>query len=437
VRGASFSKHVFWDPQNIPNIRFKSDNEYIEAFQEHFDDAVRARLRGCRAPCATITGGLDSSSIAVIAADMLAANGKKLNTFTAVPEAGFCMEELRGCYFDETPYVRQIAAANPNIVPHFVPPSKGSVLDQIAEQIRVGGAPSGGIMNGTWVMDIYAAARSAGHNAILVGELGNLIMSYRGWGLFSELLRRGRWLRLFGEIKLSGYRWKKVIRHRTIAPFVPEPLFRRYKQWRRGGEPPWFKYSMINPEFAAKSDVVGRAAREYLPFDSRPVRDYKRGRATDFHGYSDMADWFTNLRAHFGVDTRVPACDRRLVEFCLGIPEDQYLRDGCDRWLIRRAMKGRLPDAVLYKQKTGVQSADWFPRLTRERGQIAEKVKTLAANADVASIIDLQRMAKLLDDWPQFQPSVLSSERSVLLAIPEALGAAYFIENFTGTNCRR
>jgi hypothetical protein len=35
-----------------------------------------------------------------------------------------------------------------------------------------------------------------------------------------------------------------------------------------------------------------------------------------------------------------PAFDRRLVEFCIGVPEDQYLRNGCDRWLIRRAMKG-------------------------------------------------------------------------------------------------
>ena len=81
-----------------------------------------------------------------------------------------------------------------------------------------------------------------------------------------------------------------------------------------------------------------------------------------------------------------------VVEFCIGIPEDQYLRKGCDRWLIRRAMKGRLPDVVLYKKKYGLQAADWYPRLTRERDHIAEKVKHLAANDDVASIFDLQRV---------------------------------------------
>ena len=109
VRGSSLSKIRFWNPENIPDVRFKNDHEYVEAFQERLDAAVKARLRSRRAPCATITGGLDSSSIAVIAADMLAANGNKLNTFTAVPEAGFFKEETRGLYFDETPYVRQIA----------------------------------------------------------------------------------------------------------------------------------------------------------------------------------------------------------------------------------------------------------------------------------------------------------------------------------------
>ena len=208
---------------NIPDVRFKNDHEYVEAFEERLHAAVKARLRSRRAPCATITGGLDSSSISVIAADMLAASGNKLNTFTAVPEAGFTKEETRGLYFDERPYVRQIAELNGNITPHFVPPSKGPILEQIAEEIRVAGFPGVGILNGLWVMDIYAAARSLGHNVMLCGEMGNITMSYDGRGLFAELVRRGRWLRLFREIASSGFRWRHMIRHCTVAPFIPAP----------------------------------------------------------------------------------------------------------------------------------------------------------------------------------------------------------------------
>ena len=354
VHGASFSKSQFWNPENIADVRFNSDHDYVEAFQERLDAAVKANLRSSRPPCATITGGLDSSSIAVIAADMLAANGNRLNTFTAVPEAGFAMEERSGLYFDETPYVRQIAEANPNIVPHFVPPNKDPILEQIAQQIRVGGF-FGGILNGLWNMDIFAAARSAGHNVMLGGDMGNITMSYNGRPWLTELLLTGRWLTLLGEIR-SSHRWRNRIREHIIAPFVPAPIFRMYKKWRRRGNPPWYNFSAIHPEFAERSGVVDRAARKYLPFDAPPPRDGRLARIDSFHSYCDTADWLATVRAGFGVDLRVPAFDRRLVEFCIGIPQDQYLREGRERWLITRAMKGRLPDVVLYNSKRGAQA---------------------------------------------------------------------------------
>jgi asparagine synthase (glutamine-hydrolysing) len=434
VRSAGLSKERYWDPANISDVRFKGDDEYVQAFRERLDAAVRARLRSFRTPCATMTGGLDSSSIAIIAADMLAANGNKLNTFTAIPEAEFFKEEERSFYYDETPYVRQIAQANPNVVPHLIPPSKGPLLDQIAEQIRLGGAPSGSVLNGLWVMDICAAAHSMGHNVMITGEIGNLTMSYHGRGLFTELLRTGRLFRLFCELRSSGYLWKNMVRNWLIAPFVPAPVFRWYKQWRREGKPPWHVYSLIHPEFAAQSGVMARTAREHMPFDRPPPRDNRWARVEDFQCYCEMADWFAKLRAGFGIDIRTPAFDRRVVEFCIGIPEDQYLRKGCDRWLIRRTMEGRLPDAVLYKTKRGGQAVDWYQRLTRERDRITEKVKILAANDDVASMLDLRRLASILDVWPEHEPPYASLQEADLLAVPAALGVAYFIENVTGTN---
>jgi len=434
VRGSSFSKAQFWNPENIPDVRFKRDDEYVEALRERLHAAVKARLRSRRTPCTTITGGLDSSSIAVVAADILAANGNKLDTFTAVPEAGFSKKPTRGIYFDETPYVLQIMELNGNISPHFVSPSKGPILEQIAGEIRVGGVPSGGILNGLWIMDIYAAARSLGHNVMLCGEMGNLTMSYDGRGVFAELLRRGRWLKLFREIASSGHRWRHMIRHYTVAPFIPAPIFRKYKQWSRGAYPPWYEHSAIQPDFAATSGIVDRAAREYLPFDAPPHRDSRLARIHDFHIWCETADWYAKVRAAFGIDTRTPAFDRRLVEFCIGVPDDQCRRDGRERWLIKRAMEGRLPEPVLSNTRRGYQAADWFPRLTRERKHIAAEVKRLTGNPEVSSIIDLQRLIEVLDRWPEQEPEVFSAEQRILMWIPQALGAANFIESMTGVN---
>ena len=120
-----------------------------------------------------------------------------------MPEAGYTRQELRGRYFDETPFVRQIAELNRNIVPHFITQNSDPIPEKIAGVIRVTGLP-GGTLNTLWGFDMYAAARSAGHNVMLAGEMGNITMSYHGWGLFPELLQTGRWLRLFAEIRVFG-----------------------------------------------------------------------------------------------------------------------------------------------------------------------------------------------------------------------------------------
>ena len=262
---------------------------------------------------------------------------------------------------------------------------------------------------------------------MLVGEMGNLTISYNGLGLFAELVRRGQWLKLILEITATGYKWQKAVRQWTIGPFIPAPLFRKYKQWRHRGTTPW-NWSLIHPEFAATSGLAERVRQE---FDARPA-NCKLARVQNFSAYSESADWYAKLRAEFGIDFRTPAFDRRLVEFCIGIPTDQYLHKGCDRWLIRRAMKGRLPDAVLYKKKYGVQAADWFPRLTRERDRLAKEVKRLALNVEVASIVDLNRLAGILEHWPEHQPPEYSLESQLLRNIPQAFGMAYFVEKLQG-----
>ena len=100
-------------------------------------------------------------------------------------------------------------------------------------------------------------------------------------------------------------------------------------------------------------------------------------------------------------------------------------------------MQGRLPDLVLSNTKKGYQAADWFARLTRERKQIAAEVKRLARNPEVSSIIDLQRVSEVLDRWPEREPMVFSAEQRLLMWIPQALGAANFIESVTGLNYAR
>src|SRR5439155_15103355 len=183
---------------------------------------------------------------------------------------------------------------NRNIVPHFISQNSDPILEKIAEVSRMSGL-IGGTLNCLWGVDIYAAARSAGHNVMLGGDMGNLTMSYNGYGLLTELLLTGRWLRLLAEIRSSGYRWRRHVRHMVIRPLIPVPVFRRYKRWRRGQNPPWHSFSVIRPEFAAQCKVMDRAASEDEHFDSPPIRDPRLARIRDCRIDCESADWYATV----------------------------------------------------------------------------------------------------------------------------------------------
>ena len=53
-----------------------------------------------------------------------------------------------------------------------------------------------------------------------------------------------------------------------------------------------------------------------------------------------------------GLEVRVPFCDHRLVEYVFNIPWAMKAADGHIKGILRRAMKGYLPDEVLFRKKS-------------------------------------------------------------------------------------
>ena len=80
--------------------------------------------------------------------------------------------------------------------------------------------------------------------------------------------------------------------------------------------------------------------------------------------------WAENSAAH-GLDVRDATFDKRVMEFALSIPDREYTGpDGTDRWMIRAAMQGLMPDDVRLNRRLGMQAADVGQRLidSRRRG---------------------------------------------------------------------
>ncbi len=61
----------------------------------------------------------------------------------------------------------------------------------------------------------------------------------------------------------------------------------------------------------------------------------------------------------YGVEKRGPTADKRVLEYCLSIPNEVFFdKKGNGKQVLRRLTKNRLPDEVLFEKKKGLQSAN-------------------------------------------------------------------------------
>lgn len=97
----------------------------------------------------------------------------------------------------------------------------------------------------------------------------------------------------------------------------------------------------IDPGFARTVDLEGRAAR----YDESE----RECRAFDLRGPELGMERYFRFAAPQGVIPAHPFMDPEMVQFCLALPREQCLQDGWPKSLLRRAMKGLLPDAVRWR----------------------------------------------------------------------------------------
>ena len=77
----------YWYLEETPLLHLPNRNDYLSVFQELFNEAVRVRLRsdGDGDVAVSLSGGLDSSAVAVTAATLLRSEGKRLKAYISVP----------------------------------------------------------------------------------------------------------------------------------------------------------------------------------------------------------------------------------------------------------------------------------------------------------------------------------------------------------------
>ena len=96
------------------------------------------------------------------------------------------------------------------------------------------------------------------------------------------------------------------------------------------------------------------------------------------------------------LEAREPLLDHRFVEFAARLPARMRLRGGSGKWLMKRALRGRLPDEILHRRKMGFVTpvGAWL------RGPLAAEAAAIAQGSALMETgwFDSAAIARLSDD---------------------------------------
>lgn len=397
VSGAGITFSRYYTLETPPLLKLRTNGEYEEAFREVFGRAVNDRLRTHLAAGANLSGGLDSGSVVSFAAEELRRRGKPLFTFSSYPVDNFGGINLGQRVADERPFIQETIDHVGNIQPSFLNFPERNSYSEIDEWLDIMEMPYKFIENSYWLKGIYEQAQMKGVGVLLSGQRGNWSIS---WGpaldYQAKLVREFRWLAFYRENR--QYNDSMEANRRKVLQIVGRKVFPGLGRLMAGKQesPP----ELIDPEFARRTGVHERLKElrlEGLP-SSQTVYDIRRQHFRQPHIWNVNGTAATKLSLKYRVWDRDPTNDLRVINFCLSVPEGQYVQNGVDRSLIRRAMEGRLPDKVrLNRKRRGVQGADGITRMLPQWQMFLQELREMIQDPRTSAYLNHAGLAGCLD----------------------------------------
>lgn len=401
-------KKRYWNPLDVPRLHLKSNEEYEDAFREVFFEAVNCRLRSIGSVGVMLSGGLDSGSIASVAALKLEEDGKRLKAYTSVPVSYYKNWLPEAVVADERDYIRSYMDNYKNIDIRYCDCDGITSFNVIDELIDILEQPYKFVQNSFWVNDMVARVAEDGCSVLLDGQSGNYTISFGDLTSYlMTLYRQGKWISVLKEIddysKFHNRIYSSVLKHfvKIVLPSYIKSVYHGLKGKNKNDE----LIVPVNPEFALKLRSNDRFKKVDMGPYSKNNPDIHQVRSFIANSvmFSHTGAIEAKISLKYGVAKRDPSRDKRVIEFCMSLPENQFVTQGRERSLIRRAMAGILPDNVrLNYTRRGYQGADWIQRLLPEWKIAQMELNDMLKNKEFERYLDVNKIQKALSEVGEY-----------------------------------
>lgn len=419
----------YWTLEGVKPVRFRRDADYADAARELLDRAVASRLPGTGQIATMLSGGYDSAAITATAARLMP--HARITAITRV--AGAAHPYTR---FDERRFAGQVADLYPNLDWVVLDPLHRAARDSESQWESASvGVPTNAFAR-TWFEPVHAHAAAIGARTLLVGNMGNATLSWGGNSLAFERVRQGRLISALTETARIARTEGKPVLHalrQAIGPAIEPLALRRARLRRKAGGSFGEQSVAFRPEFLA--EIAYRAHSDTVAHDN--TRNIlHRGAALRWallHG-EGRTDQLAQMRITLPYEMLDPFTDRRLVEFTLGLPEEQFAKGGVRRRLARRVLADRLPPDLLAQNRRGKQVPEWYAIAELRREETLDAVARAAHSPLVRRVLDVERLERIAATWPATAEEARASERDHRFILHQSVVLAAFLRWHEGSN---
>lgn len=344
----------------------RTDDEWVEALTAAMERAVAQCLAGPGRVGSMLSGGLDSTSLAIIAGEQLQAAGRgHLPTFSAIDSSH------KDCL--ETRAVR-IATQMPIFQPTLIDIANlGELQEELQRFLAEFDEPFDASMA---LIDAQYAAAANGHmHAIMDGGNGDSL--FLPTGVMQRQIRSGHWQSAWtnakGLTRYGGSPWQHL-RAPLRAALVPDWL----RRWlapvrRRKFQKVILRCAYLSDNFAARVQAKERLMEMRSLNPASAFDAQKNAQAALLHTFPTVgAERYHRVAARHGITPLAPFSERKLLELCVHLPDEQRLRNGWTKFILRQIMSDRMPEAVRLRHDK--QHLGW--RLTRHLWDQRNDLKT-------------------------------------------------------------
>ena len=350
----------YWNPQKtVKPLELSSDEEYRKVFLETFRKSVKSMLRARKKHGILLSGGLDSSAVASIAADELSKSSKILYGYTQIPCEDYKYEHPAFEIENETSEVLKNREKYPNIECCFAPSRDLTSYREPEKYIRRFAQPVKPILNAPYFYSLDEEMKKDGISIVLTGGNGNATISYGN--ITTYIFQKSRGLHLLTAIKQAAVFCK--VNH------IDRPkLLKYYIKQRINSLKPIKDDGFIRNDLKEKYHLKKLIRNHFGSMGGTKFDSYKMWKKFIYMPLvRQHVSYFGTCQSLFtGAIYLDPTSSKEIIELCVSLPIDCFVGDGIERRAVRDYMKGIVNDSLLKNTVTrGLQAADYLFRANK------------------------------------------------------------------------